>query len=237
MFSRESMNPDPKPTFIHHSHGIVLPKLTREMTPKGRLYTTPGGRRYPSITTVLGAMDDKKWLYEWQARVGKEEAQRVTARAARRGTSVHKLAEDYLDNVPEWKKKAQPANIHMFRALRKTLDKNVNNIWFQEVFLFSHTLKTAGQVDCIGEFKGELAIIDFKTASRLKEEDDILSYFIQVSFYAAAFYEMTGIVIKKGVILIAVDNEDDPQEFEFDVHDYLQHFTAVRKKYKELKGV
>jgi genome maintenance exonuclease 1 len=123
----------------------------------------------------------------------------------------------------------------MFKSLRKILDEKVNNIWFQEVYLFSHKLKTAGQVDCIGEYKGELTIIDFKTARRVKFEEDILSYFIQVTFYAAAFFEMTGIPIKQGAILIAVA-DDEAQEFVFDIYDYLPHFMAVRKKFKELKG-
>lgn len=227
---------DTKPTFDHVDHGIVLPKLTRKNTDQGRIYSTPDGKGYPSITTVLGAMDDKKWLYEWWARVGKEEANRVSRRATTRGTAVHKLAEDYLDNLPDWKKKAQPANLFMFKSLRKVLDARVNKIWFQEAFLYSDKLKTAGQVDCIAEYKGELSIIDFKTASRLKSEEDILSYFIQVTFYAAAFYEMTGTPIKQGVILIAVADEDDPQEFAFDIFEYLPHFMSVRKKFTELKG-
>lgn len=235
MFNRESMNPDPKPTFIHHQHGIVLPKLTRAATPQGRIYQTPSGKGYPSITTVLGAADDKTWLFEWQKRVGKAEAARITAQSARRGTAVHKLAEDYLDNVEDWKGKQQPANLHMFKPLRKILDEKVNNIWFQEAFLFSDKLKTAGQVDCIGEYKGVLSVIDFKTARRLKSIDDILNYFIQVAFYAAAFFEMTGIPIKQGVILIAVEN-DEPQEFVYDTFDYLPHFMACRKKFTELKG-
>jgi genome maintenance exonuclease 1 len=228
------MNLDPKPTFKHHPHGIVLPKLTRENTPKGRMYSTPTGNAYPSITTVLGVTDDKKWLFEWQARVGKAEAARITAQSARRGTAVHKLAEDYLDNVEDWKGKAQPANLHMFKPLRKILDEKVNNIWFQEEFLYSDKLRTAGQVDCIGEYRGVLSVIDFKTARRPKTVEDILNYFIQVTFYAAAFFEMTGVAIKQGAILIAVENEE-PQEFIFDIYDYFPHFLAVRKKFKELK--
>lgn len=56
---------------------------------------------------------------------------------------------------------------------------------------------------------------------------------MQVSFYAKAFEEMTGNKVKKGVVFIGVDNED-PQVFEFDTSDYLDHFRAVRETYKEL---
>jgi len=236
MFNKESFKEDPKPIFTHADHGITLPKLTRKNTTKGRMYSTPTGNAYPSITTVLGVTDDKKWLFEWRKRVGAAEANRITAQSARRGTAVHKLAENYLDNVEDWKGKEQPANLHMFKPLRKVLDEKVNNVWFQECFLFSDKLKTAGQVDCIAEYDGVLSIIDFKTARRLKSEEDILNYFIQVTFYAAAFYEMTGVAIKQGVILIAVENEN-PQVFTFDVFEYMPHFMAVRKKFKEIKGV
>ena len=104
----------------------------------------------------------------------------------------------------------------------------------QEVFLYSDKLKTAGQLDCIGEWDGELAIVDFKTSKRVKKREDITSYFIQMCFYAAAFLERTGIAIKKGVIVMAVDG-NEPLIFEMNTHDYLQHLVAVRKKYQEMQ--
>lgn len=222
-----------KPEFPHHSHGLDLPALTRKTTESGRKYFTPDGNAYPSITTVLGIMN-KDGLMAWRKRVGEEEANRISRQASTRGTAVHKLAEDYLNNEPDWDKKAQPANLFTFNTLRPILDNKINSVWFQEVYLYSDKLQTAGQVDCIAEYDGELSVIDFKTARRPKSEDHILSYFIQVSFYAAAFYEMTGIAIKQGVIIIAVD-DNEPQVFKFDTFDYLPHFMSVRKKYRELK--
>ena len=56
---------------------------------------------------------------------------------------------------------------------------------------------------------------------------------MQISFYAAAFYEMTGIPITQGVVLIAVD-DSEPQVFKIGTHGWLKHFAAVRKKYGEL---
>lgn len=215
--------------FTHYEHNITLPKLTRETTEKGRVYTTPEGNHYPSITTVLSSLS-KEDILKWRKRVGEEEANKISTRASIRGTAVHKLCEDYLDNVEDWKGKHMPINIGMFNTMKPILDERVNNIWFQEEFLYSDTLKTAGQVDCIAEFDGELSIIDFKTSKRPKTEDKITSYFIQASFYAAAFYEMTKIPIKKGVILIGVDDHE-PQVFKIDTHDYLKQFILVRKKF------
>jgi genome maintenance exonuclease 1 len=106
----------------------------------------------------------------------------------------------------------------------------------QEAFLYSDKLQCAGQVDCIAEYDGKLSIIDFKTSRKPKKEEWITNYFIQASFYAAAFYERTGIAIKQGVIIITVDGSE-PQVFKVNTFDYLQHFVAVREKYRELKGI
>ena len=190
--------------FNHVEHDIVLPKLTRKTTEEGRRYFTPDGNAYPSITTVLGVLS-KDGIIEWRKRVGEEEANRISRQAATRGTAVHKLAEDYLDNLPDWNKGAMPANLASFNDLKTILDERLNNIYFQEEFLYSDRLKCAGQVDCIAEFDGQLSIVDFKTSRKPKKEEWITSYFIQASFYAAAFYERTGIPIKQGVILITED--------------------------------
>jgi hypothetical protein len=221
--------------FNHVEHDVVLPKLTRKTTEAGRRYFTPDGAAYPSITTVLGILS-KQGIIDWRKRVGEAEANRISTQAATRGTAVHKLAEDYIDNVEEWSKGAMPANIASFNDLKTILDKRLDNVWFQEEFLYSDRLKCAGQVDCIAEFDGQLSIVDFKTSRKPKKEEWITSYFIQASFYAAAFYERTGIPIKQGVILITVDGSE-PQVFKVNTYDYLEHFLKVRKEYKKQKGI
>jgi len=215
--------------FNHVEHGVVLPKLTRETTTTGRKYFTPEGNAYPSITTVLGVLN-KEGILAWRQRVGEAEANRISQQAATRGTAVHKLAEDYLDNKEDWNKGAMPSNLQSFNDLKSILDQRLNNVWFQEEFLYSDRLKCAGQVDCIAEFDGQLSIVDFKTSRKPKKEEWITNYFIQASFYAAAFYERTSIPIKQGVILITVDGSE-PQVFKVNTYDYLEHFVAVRKKY------
>lgn len=218
--------------FTHVDHGIVLPTLTRQTTESGRKYFTPEGNAYPSITTVLSILG-KEEIIAWRKRVGEEEANRISRQASTRGTAVHKLAEDYVDNKPDWKGKHMPSNIATFNTLRPILDARLNNIWMQEVFLYSDKLKTAGQVDCIGEWDGVLSIIDFKTSKRVKKEEDITNYFIQMCFYAAAFLERTGIAIKQAVVVMAVD-DNEPLIFKVNTFDYLDHFISVRKKYKEM---
>jgi hypothetical protein len=218
--------------FTHVEHGVVLPKLTRETTESGRKYFTPEGNSYPSITTVLSILS-KQAIMEWRKRVGEEEANKISRQAATRGTAVHSLAEDYLNNNEDWSKGAMPANLASFNDIRPILDKHIDNIWMQEQFLYSDKLKCAGQVDCIAEFDGQLSIVDFKTSRRVKKKENITSYFIQMAFYAAAFYERTGIPIRQGVIVMAVDG-NEPLVFKENTYDYLEHFQSVRKKYKEM---
>ena len=220
--------------FTHFDHGITLPQITRKTTETGRKYFTPEGNAYPSITTVLSIIG-KEAIIEWRKRVGEEEANRISRQAGTRGTAVHTLAENYLNNEEDWKGKAMPANVFSFSTIKPILDKHVNNIWFQEIFLYSDKLKTAGQCDCIAEYDGVLSIIDFKTSRRVKKEEDITNYFIQLCFYAAAFLERTGIAIKQGVIIMCVD-DSEPLVFKINTYDYLQHFLSVRKKFKEINN-
>jgi hypothetical protein len=207
-----------------------LPELVENTTEFGRTYVTPEGNRYPSITTVLKVLSDEG-IEEWKKRVGEDEARRVLIQAGRRGTAVHDLAEKYLNNEPNWKKGAMPSNLHSFMQLKPILDERVNNVWAQEVPLYSDRLKIAGRVDLIAEYRGELAIIDFKTARKKKKTEWIQNYFMQTAFYAAAFFERTGIPIKKGVILITPDGSE-PQVFETSTHDYLPKLIETRKEYR-----
>lgn len=218
--------------FEHNSEAPVLEKLTRSNEDGKRIYRTPTGEGYPSVTTVLSILG-KEDLQKWRDRVGHEEANRISTQAARRGTAVHKLCEDYLNNEDDFKSRHMPSNIEMFNTMKPILDEKINNIWYQECFLYSNTLATAGQVDCIAEWDGELSVIDFKTSRKPKKEEWILNYYMQVAFYAKAFEEMTGNPVKKGVVFIGVDGHE-PQIFEFNTADYLDHFQAVRETYKEL---
>ena len=120
--------------------------------------------------------------------------------------------------------------------MKPIIDKHVNNIYFQEAPLYSHEIKTAGRVDLIAEFAGKLSIIDFKTSRRPKKAEWIEGYFMQESFYAAAFYERTGLAIKQLVTLIMVD-DDKPQVFIEQPMKWLPKFMQLRKKYTELYGI
>ena len=77
---------------------VELPEIKATTKDKVRLYETPDGHFYPSITTVL-SVRNKKGLFEWRKRVGDEVANYVARKAATRGTHVHHMCEDYLNNM------------------------------------------------------------------------------------------------------------------------------------------
>ena len=214
-------------TFIRHD----IPQLKRIDSPAGRVYATPSGESYPSVTSVVGLLKAQQ-IQEWRARVGNEEANKVSGRASRRGTAIHSLCEDYLKTG-----QASPDMFdqEMFHSIRPLLDR-IDNIHCLETPLYSHHLKVAGTVDCIAEFDGKLTVIDFKTASKPKQRDWIHDYFMQTSAYAVAFEELTGIPVGRLTIIMGVDNSE-PLLFQEKRNDWIFEFRKLREQFKRAKGV
>lgn len=199
---------------------LDLPQLQR-IDGEKRLYQTPTGEKYPSVTTVLSAMSDKSALIAWRERVGEEEANRITNRATRRGTAVHLLCEKFVLNEPLNLREEMPSNVDMYKQLETFLRDNVDDIRSSEGQLFSHKLKIAGSVDLIASYKGEPAIIDFKTSTRPKRKDWIENYFMQAALYSYMLYEMTGEYHPHLVIAIALESDSEPQIFVEHVKDWI----------------
>ena len=88
--------------FIHES--VDLAQLKRKNTEEGRRYQTPQGALYPSVTTIL-SHKSKPFIQAWRKRIGEKEADKISSRAARRGTNIHKLVEHYLNNETEKEQK------------------------------------------------------------------------------------------------------------------------------------
>ena len=72
-------------------------ELSAQLTDAGRLYKTPEGNYYPSVTTFLGHFTSKS-IEGWKNAVGEKEANRVGHHAVTRGNAVHNTAERYLNN-------------------------------------------------------------------------------------------------------------------------------------------
>lgn len=218
-----------------HLDTIAPVELKTVEGPKGRFYITPEGNKYPSITTILGA-GEKAWLQEWRASMGFDRADKEMKRAADRGTAVHAMIEKYLDNDPAPTAGHKIEHIPDFNQLRTQL-KKVNNILTQESALWSDVLKCAGRVDCIGEYKGKLAIIDFKTSTNNKGSAMIQDYFLQTTAYALMFQERYDIQIDDVVILMSVEKGAVPLVFQQPIEPYIEPLIQRINMYHTTYGV
>ena len=211
---------------------VDLPPVKARNSDGVRLYETPEGNTYPSITTVL-SIRNKKGLHEWRKRVGNDVANYVARTAASRGTKVHHMCEDYLNNnFDEEKHKKNFLPYVLFNQLRESVLLKVNNVHAQEAGLYSDKYKVAGRVDCIAEYDGKLSIIDFKTSSKERSDEWNESYYIQASAYAEMFEERTGIAINQIAILV-VTEDGVVQEFVKNKTDYLPLLKDAIKDWKE----
>lgn len=201
-----------------HLNTPILEELNATTTEEGRKYRRENGTEYPSVTTVVGH-EKKKFFAEWR-RNNPQESMRVL----RRGNSVHKLIEDYLNN----EEIENPTGL--FNQIKPYLDRHVNNILAQEVPLYSDLLRLAGRVDCIAEYDGKLSIIDFKGSTKEKSKSDIKEYFMQATAYAIMWRELTDQIIDQVVIMITTE-EGSVQIFKDNPLNYVSLLKHTIDKY------
>ena len=184
----------------------VLPPLERETVDGVRYYKVPDESDFiklVSITSVTSFWNREKFA-KWRKKIGEAKANEITRKATSRGTDTHTLIEHYLLNeetLPE----VQPISDFLYKIAKPTLN-NIDNIHALEGSLYSKQLGVAGTVDCIAEYDGELAVIDFKTSAKPKPRDWIDGYFVQAAAYACMYYELTGISVKKLVIIMTCED-------------------------------
>lgn len=189
-----------------------------------RFYLTPDGKRYPSVTTVVG-FEKNKFFAEWRKKNPKE-SQRVTAR----GTALHSLVERYMegkgvdatttDSNGLVDENLSATVLDLFEQMRPYIDRRIDNVVAQETPLWSDLLELAGRVDLISDYDGKLSIVDFKGSTKAKKPEDIENYFLQATAYAIMWQERTGTPVKQIVILISTE-EGIVQEFIEDPKDWV----------------
>jgi genome maintenance exonuclease 1 len=215
---------------IFNHVNLDLPKLERETIDGVRYYKIPDlneVHRFVSITSVT-SHKNRQFFADWRKKIGEEKADKITRQATSRGTDMHTLVEYLLknENLPE----VQPLSEYLFKIARPKLN-NINNIHALESSLYSKVLGIAGTVDCIAEYNGELAIIDFKTSKKPKPVEWIEHYFVQCMAYGCMLYELTGISIKKLVIIMACENGECVVYEEYDKEKYIKLLTQYIREF------
>ena len=222
---------------FNHLEGYESVSLPTETINGKRYYRTPDGKHYPSVTTVTGMLN-AKWIKKWRKSVGEEKANKISRKAAMRGTRYHQLQEDFLNNIltEERIKEATPLDLMMFNQT-KELTSKLGDIYMLEGSMYSNELKMAGRVDCIADFAGKVSVVDFKTSTKRKTPSKIKNYFLQETAYAKMFEEMYDTKIERIVTIVAVEETGQSQLFVEEPDKWYEQLLDLREQYREEYGL
>jgi hypothetical protein len=245
-------------------------EITRKAYPWGRAYIVEGASEapliLPSVTTVLKLLKNEK--YEMlRKQFGDKRWDKILHDAAERGNVMHRMLELFLlewakeKNVDRSLKKAQIFAIEESRRdegkFSKYVDKGRDLFWNfyhekfwenilevvdNEAFLYT-TFKGgwAGACDFVyRDLEYNLIVEDFKSSTSLKDEEDILSYKLQIAAYMFMCAEKYNEVPKVGKIRIANEQTSDIQTFEvhdYELKDYLSQFIDLCEKFREINNI
>ena len=209
---------------------LDLPSLSRQLIDGVRYYNVKDEEELLKLVSITSVISNykKEFFDAWRKRVGEDVADKKTKRATSRGTDTHTLIEHWLKN--EDLPTVQPLSEMLFKIAKPALAR-IDNIHSLEGALYSRYLGIAGTVDCIAEFDGELAIIDFKTSEKPKPRKWIDGYFVQCCAYACMLHELTGLSVKKFVIIMACENGDVEIYEERDKGKYLKILVEYIEKF------
>jgi len=243
-------------------------EITREARDWGRAYIVKNeGKIYtlPSVTTILKLNVNKKFE-KLEKQFGKTVWDGILDRASERGNVLHKMLEIFLiswakDRVVE--KALQEAQEFAISESKISTEHNkavkkgrslfwnfyngkfwegIEEVVENEIFLWTlFRGGWAGTADFIfRNVNGNLIIIDFKSSTSLKSEEDVLNYKIQISAYMFMAAERYQEIPEMGEIWIANEKTDEIQKFvvrkdEFKV--YLRIFLELLEKFKNIHNL
>ena len=124
-----------------------------------------------------------------------------------------------------------------FYKFKSLIDKSLGTIYGIEMALWSHKFHVAGRSDCIAEWDGKLSVVDWKTSRKIKKREYIENYFLQGTFYACAYNELTGEDVEL-LNIVMVPEHEEPVVFTEKVDDWKPVLQErVIKWYKEVKNL
>jgi genome maintenance exonuclease 1 len=186
----------------------IYSKLTREeSSSEGRKYVDPQGSRLASVTTILDktkSEESKRALAAWRRSIGDKKATEITQEAAFRGTMMHSFLETYV------KEGSVSVGTNFFHQqsykmasviIEQYLNPFLDEAWGLEASLYFPGIY-AGTTDMVGVYQGQPSIIDFKQSNKVKGDDRVVDYKLQLCAYICAHNIVHGTDIKQGVILM-----------------------------------
>lgn len=207
-----------------------------------RTYETHAGSRYPSMSSLTKLLSEDA-IAKWQARVGKDEAGRVSRTAAGRGGDLHLMCELFLKgqqaDFANHYRTAPPQAKQCWAAMRNALITNVDDLFGMECQMYSDRLRLAGTADLIAMYNGKASVIDFKTSLKPKKLEWIEGYMIQCEGYAQMWEERTDGLqkIEQSVVLIANDLTSELQVFIAPRGQYNKALTDLRLRFFKRHGL
>ena len=185
------------------------------------------GESWPSVTTILDAQP-KPWLERWYCKWGRL-ADYKTRAASNIGTAFHKCVETNTrlpDNARVDK---------MFNNFVNWADTIGLCIKEKELHVVSDIYHYHGTFDATGTLgkSKELLIFDWKTSSAIYSD-----MALQMSAYAQAYFEQSGIRVKRGIIVHV--SKDKPLH-KLTVKEYtlgprlFKKFLKRLNEYREMK--
>jgi len=190
-------------------------KFSRQEENGQRTYNVDN-KKIPSVTTILSAtksQEDIDSLRRWRDRIGDEAARKTTIDAARRGTEMHYVLEQYINGVGYLNLSKEGAQA---RLMAHEIVNNLGPlkvVYGNEVSL-AYEDRWAGSTDLVGLFDDKPTIIDFKQSNKLKKEEWIEDYYYQIAAYSLAHRKSFGPILQ-GVICICT-KEVEYQQFKMD---------------------
>lgn len=154
-----------------------------------------------SVTSILSVLQDPIYIRKWKEAAEDPSKVDETLRLAReRGTYVHLIAKDYYrkglknydeESLNKYKEdnslpEITPSILKFLNGFNKfiSLDYFIP-IEVEEPFI-NKKLGFAGTRDSVGFYQGSLAVIDWKTSSSARiQEDSLFKYWLQLAAYTA----------------------------------------------------
>ena len=171
----------------------------------------------------------------WGGRPGWQQARRISSGSSAVGNSLHKMIERYVGNEdPGDDPEGLEVSARSLLEAAKPYLSRIDNVAAQELPMLSRRWMVAGTVDCIAEYLGRPAIIDFKNSRRPKRREYLHRYMLQTAWYSMIWEENTGQRIDDLVVVlcnwdmtvdVACGRRDD---YEAGIEDVVARWRAER---------